>query len=64
MSLQGRFEMLDARHQELEAKISEELRHPALDMERLQEMKRQKLRLKDELWQIQKELYPDMVAAE
>ncbi len=64
MSLQGRLEMLDARHQELEAILSEELRRPAFDENRLTELKRQKLRLKDEMEEVRKKLSPDMVAAE
>ena len=49
MSLQGRIEELTKRHAKLDEKISEEQKRPASDDIRLQDLKRQKLRLKEEI---------------
>jgi hypothetical protein len=49
MAMEARIRELGSRHQSLEQAIQEELRHPAADELRLKELKRQKLRLKEEL---------------
>ncbi|HSV03688.1 MAG TPA: DUF465 domain-containing protein [Phenylobacterium sp.] len=49
MAVEARLRELGARHQSLEKAIQDELRRPAADEDRLKELKRQKLRLKDEL---------------
>ena len=49
MALDARIRELGSRHQTLEQAIQEELRHPAADEQRLKDLKRQKLRLKEEL---------------
>jgi hypothetical protein len=49
MAVEARLRELGARHQSLERAIQEELRRPAADEDRLKELKRQKLKLKDEL---------------
>ena len=49
MAVEARLRELGARHQSLEDAIQDELRRPATDETRVKELKRQKLRLKDEL---------------
>lgn len=49
MAVEARLRELGARHQSLEKAIQDELRRPAADEDRLKELKRQKLKLKDEL---------------
>lgn len=49
MAVDARIRELGNRHQNLERAIQEELTRPAADDIRLQEMKRQKLRLKEEI---------------
>ncbi|MDB5475204.1 MAG: hypothetical protein JWP49_715 [Phenylobacterium sp.] len=49
MALEARLRELGARHQTLEKAIQDELRSPSADDLRIQELKRQKLKLKDEL---------------
>jgi hypothetical protein len=49
MALEARIRELGSRHQSLEQAIEEEQRHPAHDELRLRELKRQKLKLKEEL---------------
>jgi hypothetical protein len=52
MAIEARIRELDFRHQTLERAIEEEASHPAVDELRLRELKRRKLRLKDELEQL------------
>ncbi len=49
MSFDARIRELGLRHQSLERAIQEELSHPAADSDRLRDLKRQKLRLKEEM---------------
>ena len=49
MSLQGRIEELSRRHRELDEKISEEQKRPAYNESAVRDLKRQKLRLKEEM---------------
>lgn len=49
MAVEARLRELGARHQSLEKAIQDEMRRPSSDDLRLQELKRQKLKLKDEL---------------
>jgi len=49
MAVEARLRELGARHQSLEKAIQDELRRPSSDDLRVQELKRQKLKLKDEL---------------
>ena len=49
MAIDARIRELGSRHEFLERAIEEELRRPAADSLRLHEMKRQKLRLKEEM---------------
>jgi hypothetical protein len=49
MAIEARIRELRARHQSLEREIQDELSRPAADSDRLRELKRQKLHLKEEL---------------
>ena len=49
MAIDARLEHLDHRHSELETALEEELRHACYDENRITEIKRQKLRIKDEM---------------
>lgn len=49
MASRAHLDSLTKRHQELEAAIAAEIKHPAFDEERVIELKRQKLRIKDKL---------------
>lgn len=49
MSLQGRIEELSVRHRKLDEKIETEQKRPVYDITQLKELKRQKLRIKEEL---------------
>ena len=49
MALEARIRELGSRHRSLEDAIQDELRRPASDDVRLKELKRQKLKLKEEL---------------
>lgn len=49
MSLQGRIEELSVRHRQLDEKIAAEQRRPSCDNALLSDLKRQKLRIKEEL---------------
>jgi hypothetical protein len=49
MAIDARIRELDARHHSLEQLIEEEMSHPSSDDLRVRELKRQKLRLKEEM---------------
>jgi hypothetical protein len=49
MAIEARLRELGVRHQLLERAIQDEMAHPAFDDDRIKEMKRQKLRLKEEM---------------
>ena len=49
MAVEARIRELDARHQSLEDLIEEEMSHPSSDDLRVRDLKRQKLRLKEEM---------------
>lgn len=49
MSLQGRIVELANKHRQLDQKIAEEEKRPATDTLRLKDLKRQKLKIKEEL---------------
>ena len=49
MAVEARIRELGVRHQTLEREIENENRRPASDTQRLKELKRQKLRLKEEI---------------
>jgi hypothetical protein len=52
MSLEARIKELNDRHKRLDAAIAAEMKHPAGDDVRIHELKRKKLRLKDEIAQL------------
>lgn len=49
MAMKAHLETLNLRHQELEAAIASEMRHPSHDEIRINELKRLKLRIKDQI---------------
>ena len=49
MSMASHLSALEEKHQALERQIEDELTHPAADEGRLRELKRKKLKLKDEI---------------
>ena len=49
MSLQGRIEELSVRHRKLDEKIETVQKRPTYDSTELRDLKRQKLRIKEEL---------------
>jgi hypothetical protein len=53
MSLQDRIETLRARHRSLEEAIDEETSRPLPNVETLADLKRQKLRIKDEIFHLE-----------
>jgi hypothetical protein len=53
MSLNDRIEALRARHQSLEQALQEEIHRPLPNDEMIHDIKRQKLRIKDEIYQLE-----------
>ncbi len=49
MAIEARIRELDTRHQVLDRLIQDEMSHPSSDDIRVQELKRQKLKLKEEM---------------
>ena len=49
MALEARIRELDARHHRLDDRIDEEVRHPSADSLRLSSLKKEKLKLKDQI---------------
>jgi len=49
MAVDARIRELGSRHQSLERMIQDEMKRPAADETRVRELKRQKLRLKEEM---------------
>ncbi|MEO0467270.1 MAG: DUF465 domain-containing protein [Pseudomonadota bacterium] len=52
MSIQGRIEELSTRHRKLDEQISLEQRRPAVDTLDVRRLKREKLKIKEELQQL------------
>ncbi len=52
MSVEGHVAALKAKHEHLEAKIHEAENNPGIDDLKIHEMKKEKLRIKDELHQL------------
>jgi hypothetical protein len=52
MAMKAHLDTLTQRHQELEAAIAAEMKHPSHDETRLHELKRLKLRIKDQIYNI------------
>jgi hypothetical protein len=53
MSLQDRLDSLRARHRSLEEAIDQEVGRPMPNVEMLADLKRQKLRIKDEIFSLE-----------
>ena len=58
MALEAHIETLNQRHEELEAAIASEIKHPRFNEFRVNELKREKLRIKDQLEELQPRLHP------
>jgi len=56
MAIEQRLRELDARHRDLDLIIENEAKRPSADMMRLSAMKRQKLKLKEEIEAIRQKL--------
>jgi hypothetical protein len=56
MAIEQRLRELDARHRDLDHIIEEEAKRPAVDSARLSAMKRQKLKIKEEIEDIRQRL--------
>lgn len=56
MAIEQRLRELDTRHRDLDTAIENEARRPAVDVMRLSAMKRQKLKIKEEIEQIRNRL--------
>ncbi len=53
MSLQDRIEALRAQHRSLEHSLGQEVSRPSPNLETITDLKRQKLRIKDEIVQLE-----------
>lgn len=58
MALESRIRELDLRHRDLDQAIQMEATHPATDTIRITEMKRQKLKIKEEIEALRQRLDP------
>ncbi len=58
MALESRIRELDNRHRDLDVAIQQETRRPATDDARIAALKRQKLRIKEELETLRAKLRP------
>ncbi len=56
MAIEQRLRELDARHRDLDLVIENEAKRPAVDSARLSAMKRQKLKIKEEIEDIRQRL--------
>ncbi|MEM8935442.1 MAG: DUF465 domain-containing protein [Pseudomonadota bacterium] len=59
MALDAHLRTLNERHDELEAALAAEIKHPAFDETRVTEIKREKLRIKDQLEEIRVQMDED-----
>jgi hypothetical protein len=57
MAVEARIRELGSRHQSLELAIQEEQRRPAADDTRLKDLKRQKLKLKEEMESLRERMH-------
>jgi hypothetical protein len=57
MAIESRIRELGSRHENLDRSIQEETKRPASDATRLRELKRQKLRLKEQIEGLRSQLH-------
>lgn len=57
MALEGHIEELSAKHRKLEELIGEEMAHPDWDESRIAALKKEKLRIKDELARLRSNIH-------
>lgn len=60
--MEKELEELRDKHKQVDLKIQTLLEKPFQDQLRLMRLKREKLQLKDAIWQLEEELYPDLIA--
>lgn len=58
MALDARIRELSARHRNLDDALSSEMKRPAIDEVRISAMKKEKLRLKDEISALERPTHP------
>jgi hypothetical protein len=54
MSLQDRLDSLRSRHASLETELDREISRPAPNLDAITDLKRQKLRIKDEIFELER----------
>jgi hypothetical protein len=59
MPLDSRIRELDARHRDLDTAIQTEMRSPSADTVRISQLKRQKLKLKEEIEELRRKTTPN-----
>lgn len=59
MATKAHLDTLAKRHQELEAAIAAEIKHPAYDELHVVQLKRQKLRVKDQMEELRLQMKPN-----
>ncbi|MBL6852027.1 MAG: DUF465 domain-containing protein [Alphaproteobacteria bacterium] len=57
MALQGHIDELSEKHKKLEERIHEEMSHPDWDETQIAALKKEKLRIKDELLRLQSSIH-------
>jgi len=57
MALQGHIQELSEKHKKLEERIHEEMSHPDWDEAQIAALKKEKLRIKDELLRLQSSIH-------
>ncbi len=57
MALQGHIDELSEKHKKLEERIHEEMSHPDWDENQIAALKKEKLRIKDELLRLQSSIH-------
>jgi hypothetical protein len=60
MAMEAHLEELNEKHRQLDAFILEELQHPSVDTLRIMELKKEKLRLKEEIERLRLSFRPDL----
>lgn len=54
MAIESRLRELDSRHRDLEVRIQDAAKHPSVDWSQITELKRAKLRLKEEIEELRR----------
>lgn len=62
IKIEKELEELKEQHRTIDSKIKDLMVSPFQDQLRLMRLKRQKLQLKDQIFQLEQEMYPDIIA--